>query len=166
MLVSAESKKTFNYDYSYWSHNPDDANYASQDTVYSDIGTSVLKNVWQGYNSTLFAYGLSAVDSASLQILPLNFKSVCTSFFEHYCERFYIQAVSLCASCFARVHCCGMCARQAPENRIPWSAWTMDESIPASSRVFVWISSKRSNPTHPQTRRQAPLFSYATWNAV
>lgn len=26
-------------------------------TVYSDLGRGVLNNAWDGYNSTLFAYG-------------------------------------------------------------------------------------------------------------
>jgi len=52
-----EGRKTFNFDFSYWSHNADDHHFATQETVYNDIGKGVLANCWEGYNSTLFAYG-------------------------------------------------------------------------------------------------------------
>ena len=49
--------KTFAFDFSYWSHCHSDANYADQRTVFNDLGSSVLKNAWNGYNVSLFAYG-------------------------------------------------------------------------------------------------------------
>lgn len=55
--VLGNNPKTFTYDYSYWSNNPADANFASQDTVYNDIGTVVLANALDGFNGCLFAYG-------------------------------------------------------------------------------------------------------------
>ena len=45
------------YDYSYDSSDPKSDNYASQETVWNDLGTVVLDNAWDGYNVTLFAYG-------------------------------------------------------------------------------------------------------------
>ena len=48
---------TFTYDYSYDSSDPKSDNYASQETVWNDLGTVVLDNAWDGYNVTLFAYG-------------------------------------------------------------------------------------------------------------
>jgi hypothetical protein len=50
-------EKTYTFDYSYWSHNPDDANFANQKKVFDDLGVSVLENAWKGYNVSLFAYG-------------------------------------------------------------------------------------------------------------
>ncbi|XP_029454555.1 stAR-related lipid transfer protein 9 [Rhinatrema bivittatum] len=47
----------FGFDYCYWSVNPDDPNYASQEVVYQDLGTSVLSGAIKGYNVCLFAYG-------------------------------------------------------------------------------------------------------------
>merc|ERR1719265_936163 len=49
--------KTFTYDFSYWSFNESDPNYASQDTVMNDIGVVVLENALKGFNGCLFAYG-------------------------------------------------------------------------------------------------------------
>ncbi|KAF8782896.1 Kinesin-like protein KIF28P like protein [Argiope bruennichi] len=69
---SEESKK-FTFDYSYWSFDgfrelenglivrdeshPNGDRYCDQLTVYNDLGKGVLHNAWEGYNSTLFAYG-------------------------------------------------------------------------------------------------------------
>ncbi len=53
-----EEEKKFTFDYSYWSHtSPADPNFASQKTVFDDLGVLVLENAWQGYNVSLFAYG-------------------------------------------------------------------------------------------------------------
>eukprot|EP00916_Digyalum_oweni_P022861 GHVL01037854.1.p1 GENE.GHVL01037854.1~~GHVL01037854.1.p1 ORF type:complete len:935 (+),score=194.69 GHVL01037854.1:93-2897(+) len=63
-----KTKKTFAFDYSYWSHDgfendengysiPTSKKYADQKKVYSDLGTEVLDNAWEGYNACLFAYG-------------------------------------------------------------------------------------------------------------
>ncbi|CAH0392196.1 unnamed protein product [Bemisia tabaci] len=54
---SKESVKSFNYDYSYWSHNPDDPNFSSQIMVYKDIGEEMLEHAFEGYNVCIFAYG-------------------------------------------------------------------------------------------------------------
>ena len=43
-----EGRKTFNFDFSYWSHNADDHHFATQETVYNDIGKGVLANCWEG----------------------------------------------------------------------------------------------------------------------
>ncbi|GIY76501.1 kinesin-like protein KIF28P [Caerostris darwini] len=69
----SEDPKKFAFDYSYWSHDgyretanglivsdenhPNGEKYCDQLTVYSDLGKGVLHNAWDGYNSTLFAYG-------------------------------------------------------------------------------------------------------------
>jgi len=51
-------ERTFAFDFSYNSFVPrDDAKYASQDTVWRDIGVRVLDNAYAGYNCSLFAYG-------------------------------------------------------------------------------------------------------------
>nr|XP_020486722.1 kinesin-like protein KIF1A isoform X4 [Labrus bergylta] len=54
----AKDNKSFNFDYSYWSHTtPEDANYASQMLVYKDIGEEMLLHAFEGYNVCIFAYG-------------------------------------------------------------------------------------------------------------
>ncbi|XP_074652315.1 kinesin-like protein KIF28 isoform X3 [Tubulanus polymorphus] len=70
---SGETKKTFNFDHSYWSfdgckeepdgffgpdlHHPNGHKFCDQRKVFDDLGCGVLNNAWEGYNSTLFAYG-------------------------------------------------------------------------------------------------------------
>ncbi|XP_013866493.1 kinesin-like protein KIF1A isoform X11 [Austrofundulus limnaeus] len=54
----AKDNKSFNFDYSYWSHTtPEDINYASQVQVYKDIGEEMLLHAFEGYNVCIFAYG-------------------------------------------------------------------------------------------------------------
>ncbi|CDI87401.1 hypothetical protein EPH_0005460 [Eimeria praecox] len=61
-------KKTFSFDYSYWSHDgfendetgysrPISSKYADQQRLYNEIGKDVLNNAYEGYNACLFAYG-------------------------------------------------------------------------------------------------------------
>ncbi|KAI4457166.1 kinesin-related [Holotrichia oblita] len=49
--------KSFNFDYSYWSHNEDDPLFSSQLIVYKDIGEEMLQHSFDGYNVCIFAYG-------------------------------------------------------------------------------------------------------------
>lgn len=52
-----EGTKSFNYDYSYWSHDPTDVHFSTQDKVYDDIGEEMLLHAFEGYNVCIFAYG-------------------------------------------------------------------------------------------------------------
>mmetsp|Transcript_47391 Transcript_47391/g.122601 ORF Transcript_47391/g.122601 Transcript_47391/m.122601 type:complete len:1100 (-) Transcript_47391:1232-4531(-) len=63
-----EQEKSFNFDYSYWSHDefvidekgvnvPTGTRYADQRKVFDDVGRGVLDNAFNGFNSCLFAYG-------------------------------------------------------------------------------------------------------------
>nr|XP_011756395.1 stAR-related lipid transfer protein 9 isoform X2 [Macaca nemestrina] len=54
---SREKVMAFGFDYCYWSVNPEDPQYASQDVVFQDLGMEVLSGVAKGYNICLFAYG-------------------------------------------------------------------------------------------------------------
>ncbi|XP_029164390.1 kinesin-like protein unc-104 isoform X1 [Nylanderia fulva] len=54
---SKEAVKSFNYDYSYFSMDPNDENYSSQLMVYKDIGEEMLEHAFEGYNVCIFAYG-------------------------------------------------------------------------------------------------------------
>lgn len=49
--------KSFNYDYSYWSHDQKDPCFSSQIMVYKDIGEEMLQHAFEGYNVCIFAYG-------------------------------------------------------------------------------------------------------------
>ncbi|XP_019905397.2 kinesin-like protein KIF16B isoform X3 [Esox lucius] len=52
-----ERKKTFTYDFSYDSADSKSTNFASQEKVFKDLGSDVLKAAFQGYNACIFAYG-------------------------------------------------------------------------------------------------------------
>ncbi|XP_038962737.1 stAR-related lipid transfer protein 9 isoform X2 [Rattus norvegicus] len=52
-----EKVVAFGFDYCYWSVNPEDPHYASQEVVFRDLGTEVLSGASKGYNICLFAYG-------------------------------------------------------------------------------------------------------------
>ncbi|XP_014468843.1 PREDICTED: kinesin-like protein unc-104 isoform X11 [Dinoponera quadriceps] len=54
---SKDAVKSFNYDYSYFSMDPNDENYSSQLMVYKDIGEEMLEHAFEGYNVCIFAYG-------------------------------------------------------------------------------------------------------------
>ncbi|XP_017754856.1 PREDICTED: kinesin-like protein unc-104 isoform X5 [Eufriesea mexicana] len=54
---SKDAFKSFNYDYSYFSMDPNDSNYSSQLMVYKDIGEEMLQHAFEGYNVCIFAYG-------------------------------------------------------------------------------------------------------------
>ncbi|ETE66895.1 StAR-related lipid transfer protein 9, partial [Ophiophagus hannah] len=52
-----EKVVSFGFDYCYWSIDPEDPKYASQEMVFQDLGTMVLSSAFKGYNICLFAYG-------------------------------------------------------------------------------------------------------------
>uniref|UniRef100_A0A0L8G5V4 Kinesin motor domain-containing protein n=1 Tax=Octopus bimaculoides TaxID=37653 RepID=A0A0L8G5V4_OCTBM len=67
-IVSVEDKQTtvktetghihnYSFDYSFWSFNKEDNNFADQHLVYESLAAPLLKKALQGYNISLFAYG-------------------------------------------------------------------------------------------------------------
>ncbi|XP_059504306.1 kinesin-like protein KIF16B isoform X2 [Stegostoma tigrinum] len=52
-----ERLKTFTYDYSYCSADCRSPKFVSQERVFEDLGTDVLKAAFEGYNACIFAYG-------------------------------------------------------------------------------------------------------------
>ncbi|XP_072121560.1 kinesin-like protein KIF16B isoform X3 [Mobula birostris] len=52
-----ERIKTFTYDYSYCSVDCRSPKFISQEKIFKDLGTDVLKSAFQGYNACIFAYG-------------------------------------------------------------------------------------------------------------
>ena len=60
LLFSAEPtklSKEFEYDRAYWSHDPKDEDFATQQHVMDEIGETLLDNAMAGYNDTLLSYG-------------------------------------------------------------------------------------------------------------
>ncbi|XP_046845010.1 kinesin-like protein unc-104 isoform X2 [Xenia sp. Carnegie-2017] len=49
--------KTFSYDHSFWSYEESDDHFASQQSVYKDVGHEMLEHALEGYNICIFAYG-------------------------------------------------------------------------------------------------------------
>ncbi|XP_058986852.1 kinesin-like protein KIF13A isoform X3 [Musca domestica] len=56
-IESRKPPKTFAFDHCFFSLNPDDEKYASQETVFDCLGRDILDNAFQGYNACIFAYG-------------------------------------------------------------------------------------------------------------
>uniref|UniRef100_A0A8C1N452 Kinesin-like protein KIF16B n=1 Tax=Cyprinus carpio TaxID=7962 RepID=A0A8C1N452_CYPCA len=52
-----ERTKTFTYDFSYDSSDGKNSSFVSQEKVFRDLGTDVLKAAFEGYNACIFAYG-------------------------------------------------------------------------------------------------------------
>ncbi|RMZ84702.1 hypothetical protein DV737_g908, partial [Chaetothyriales sp. CBS 132003] len=50
-------EKTFTFDNSFWSHNPADEHYATQEEVYNSLGEEFLDHNFEGYHTCIFAYG-------------------------------------------------------------------------------------------------------------
>ncbi|GJN89903.1 hypothetical protein Rhopal_002892-T1 [Rhodotorula paludigena] len=56
--VTEKETKSFAFDKSYWSAcSKDDPSYASQQTLFDDLGRELLDHAFEGYNTALFAYG-------------------------------------------------------------------------------------------------------------
>ncbi|KAL2135198.1 hypothetical protein VTI74DRAFT_9404 [Chaetomium olivicolor] len=50
-------EKSFTFDNSFWSHNPEDEHYATQEDVYDSLGEEFLDHNFEGYHTCIFAYG-------------------------------------------------------------------------------------------------------------
>ncbi|KAK4127839.1 kinesin-domain-containing protein [Parathielavia appendiculata] len=50
-------EKTFTFDNSFWSHDPEDEHYATQEDVYDSLGEEFLDHNFEGYHTCIFAYG-------------------------------------------------------------------------------------------------------------
>ncbi|XP_014226698.1 kinesin-like protein Klp98A isoform X2 [Trichogramma pretiosum] len=55
--MDREKYNDFTFDHSYWSFDDGDEHYATQDQVFSDLGTEVVDSAFEGYNACVFAYG-------------------------------------------------------------------------------------------------------------
>uniref|UniRef100_A0A8D2MLY2 StAR-related lipid transfer protein 9 n=1 Tax=Zonotrichia albicollis TaxID=44394 RepID=A0A8D2MLY2_ZONAL len=92
---SREKTVAFSFDYCYWSVDPEDPKYASQEMVFQDLGTSVLSGAFRGYNICLLAYGQTGSGKtytmmgtpASIGLTPRISFLFLFSFLEIYNER-------------------------------------------------------------------------------
>lgn len=75
---STASEKSFAFDHSYWSFDgfktepsgylspSKGSNYIDQKRIYSDLGSQIVKNAFDGFNATLFAYGQTGSGKLSI----------------------------------------------------------------------------------------------------
>ncbi|KAL9644026.1 hypothetical protein ABK040_005494 [Willaertia magna] len=93
-------ERKFTFDYSYWSH--DESNeFVTQSKLFEDIGTRIIDNALEGYNTSLFAYGqtgsgktytmMGYAGENNIGIVP----RICRSLFQRIGE-----AQSLCDGCY------------------------------------------------------------------
>jgi kinesin family protein 1 len=62
---------SFAFDHSYSSAVPKtDANYASQDTLYQDLGLGLLEHAFDGFNASTFAYGQTSSGKSYSMVRP------------------------------------------------------------------------------------------------
>ncbi|GAA5864258.1 hypothetical protein JCM1840_006717 [Sporobolomyces johnsonii] len=90
--ATEKETKSFAFDKSYWSACPkDDPSYASQQTLYDDLGKELLDHSFEGFNTCIFAYGQTGSGKsysmmgygADRGIIPL----ICEALFERIKER-------------------------------------------------------------------------------
>ncbi|XP_070377982.1 kinesin-like protein KIF13A isoform X1 [Dermacentor albipictus] len=78
--------KTFAFDHCFWSFNEADTHFATQEHVYSCLGTDILDNAFQGYNACIFAYGQTGSGKSYTMMGTADNKGViprlCDSLFE------------------------------------------------------------------------------------
>lgn len=55
--VEKRNIKQFTFDNCFWSFDEKDSHFATQETVYKELGLPVLESSFQGYNACIFAYG-------------------------------------------------------------------------------------------------------------
>ena len=64
----------FNYDNSFWSHDPADAHFVDQAGVYRAIGRPLVGKALEGYNCCLFAYGQTGSGKSHSMMGPFGVK--------------------------------------------------------------------------------------------
>jgi len=99
--------RTFEFDRCYWSHSADHPLYATQATVFEELGSPMVQQAMDGYNSCIFAYGqtgsgksfslLGGMDGEDVGLLPRlteelfahleAFGKALVSFYEIYNEK-------------------------------------------------------------------------------
>ncbi|XP_053965381.1 kinesin-like protein KIF13A isoform X1 [Anastrepha ludens] len=68
--------KTFAFDHCFYSLNPEDTNFASQESVFNCVGRDILDNAFQGYNACIFAYGQTGSGKSYTMMGSLESKGI------------------------------------------------------------------------------------------
>jgi hypothetical protein len=56
-VKTRRDNKSFTFDKSFWSHNPNDEHYAQQEDIYRSFGEEFLDHNFDGFHTCIFAYG-------------------------------------------------------------------------------------------------------------
>jgi ankyrin repeat protein len=70
--AKAKEDRSFAYDHSFWSLNPKDKHFATQEYVYNCLGKGLLDNAFNGYNACIFAYGQTGSGKTYTMMGPPN----------------------------------------------------------------------------------------------
>ncbi|XP_039619046.1 kinesin-like protein KIF14 [Polypterus senegalus] len=89
----SQQKFSFVYDFSFWSCDPQDRSYASQQVVYRKLAQPLLKRVLQGYNVCLFAYGQTG-SGKSYTMMGYGDEA---GIIPRFCEEIFLK--SICVDC-------------------------------------------------------------------
>ncbi|XP_074532189.1 uncharacterized protein kif16bb [Halichoeres trimaculatus] len=93
-----DTVKTFIFDFSYDSSDSQSLTYASQETIYSDLGTDVLKAAFEGFNACVFAYGQTGSGKSHTMMGNPEDKGliprICEGLFDEMFQRCQNDAVS------------------------------------------------------------------------
>ncbi|XP_051283371.1 stAR-related lipid transfer protein 9 isoform X2 [Dicentrarchus labrax] len=92
--------KTFSYDFSYDSSDRGSPTFASQERIFHDLGSDVLKAAFEGFNACVFAYGQTGSGKSYTMMGHTDDKGliprICEGLFYEITQRSTSDAVSFC----------------------------------------------------------------------
>ncbi|XP_035519086.1 uncharacterized protein kif16bb isoform X2 [Morone saxatilis] len=95
-----ERGKTFSYDFSYDSSDRGSPAFASQERIFHDLGSDVLKAAFEGFNACVFAYGQTGSGKSYTMMGHTDDKGliprICEGLFYEITHRSTSDAVSFC----------------------------------------------------------------------
>ncbi|CAI5454199.1 unnamed protein product [Caenorhabditis angaria] len=89
--IEEKNTKTFTFDHSFCSTDPNQSDFAGQDTVCYHLGNGVVENAFAGYNACIFAYGQTGSGKSYTMMgtpdQPGIIPRVCNDIFQRICEQ-------------------------------------------------------------------------------
>ncbi|XP_037548262.1 uncharacterized protein kif16bb [Nematolebias whitei] len=86
--------KIFTFDYSYDSTDKESPTFASQEKIFQDLGTDVLKAAFEGFNTCVFAYGQTGSGKSYTIMGP----KVAKGLIPRICEGLFLEISNRCMS--------------------------------------------------------------------
>jgi hypothetical protein len=71
-----QQKQAFNYDHSFWSFDNETHPLVTQEEVFETIGKPIVKNIFDGYNSCIIAYGQTGCLDPDTEVLLYSGKTI------------------------------------------------------------------------------------------